>query len=59
MNKLITVTASHTPVLARAAGERAQTRFWEFSSPTSATPTRAGPMAGRCRNSSPGANSTE
>ena len=30
MNKLITVTASHTPVLARAAGERAQTRFWEF-----------------------------
>ncbi len=31
-SKLLPVlTTSHTPALVRAAGERAETRFWEFS----------------------------
>jgi hypothetical protein len=55
MNQLVPI-AVHVPALVQAAGERAQTRFWEFFVFNIRTPTRGVPTSWRCKNFSPAAS---
>jgi hypothetical protein len=55
MNQLVPITAHAAPALVVAAGDRAQTRFWEFFVSNIRNPHTVRAMAGLCINASPGA----